>query len=86
MNWSYLNRDGEMTLTGKLTERITGSESVRDYDINLNASLKRLTDGFTWSADVRYPYRNFIFSAEGTHLGKSGQFRANLSRMSMRRL
>ncbi len=85
MNWSYSNRDGEMTLTGNLTERITRSESVRDYDINLNASLKRLTDGFTWSADVRYPYRNFIFSAEGTHLGKSGQFRANLSSMSMRR-
>ena len=70
MNWSYLNRDGEMTLTGKLTERITSSESVRDYDINLTASLKRLTDGFVWSADVRYPYRKFIFSTEGTHLGK----------------
>ena len=84
MNLDYSRSGGEMTLTGRLTERVAGSSGVREHEISLDASFSRLADGTVWSVDVRYPDRAFSFSAEGTHLGESGQFSMSLNGMSLR--
>ena len=68
--WKILSENGRTTVDGKCSERITWSDNVRNYDLDIHGEMYR----GIWSLDISYPARNLHLTAEGSHLDTMGRF------------
>ncbi len=70
IDWKILSENGRTTVDGKCSERITWSDNVRNYDLDIHGEMYR----GIWSLDISYPARNLHLTAEGSHLDTMGRF------------